>query len=124
MTIVLASVTSIYICPTKSILIDSSIFNGEESHGAQECAQELEKENKATFILTFEMRTVRLKTANQTNISLLLFLARANFFHLANMENLSEWTEKDFDKLICSAHLCHIAPTLAITLRCYFCANL
>lgn len=82
------------------------------------------KRKKNTCRLTFEKRTVRLKTAKQTNISLLFFLARANVFHLADMENLNEWREKDFDVLICSAHLCHIAPTLAKILQCYFCANL
>lgn len=63
---------------------------------------------------------MRIKLKKLTNMSLLFFLARANSFYLADIENISEWTEKDFETLIYSAHLCHIAPTLGITLQCYF----
>lgn len=73
MNIVLASASSIYICPTKSIVIHPSIFHGEESHGTHECSQGSEKDNKTTCILTFKKGTVKLKTAKQTNISLLFF---------------------------------------------------
>lgn len=43
-------------------------------------------------------------------------LANANSFHLMDMENQSEWAEKFFDMLICSAHICHTALMLGITL--------
>lgn len=102
----------------------ASVLHGEGSHGAQECSQRLEKENKTTCICSSEKRNRRLKPAKQTNGSLLFFLANENSFHLADAENQSEWTEKFFDTLICSAHICRTASMLGITVQSYSCTNL